>query len=196
MSPLAKMRDRLDKLDPRERRLLSLLGVVLGVMVLLGAPLLLTSSLASKRDENAELREAIAAIKEGRETVRARTIKREAMVARYANKAPALAGLLEKAAREQQIEIPESQDRPEVPHGKKYVERGVVVRLRKVTMLSLARMLEMLEQQKMPISIGRLNIRKRGGEHDSYDVEIGVSAFDRTEASSSTVPAGQEGGGR
>lgn len=196
MSPLAKMRDRLDKLDPRERRLLSLLGVVFGVMVLLGAPLLLTSSLASKRDENAELREAIAAIKEGRETVRARTIKREAMVARYANKAPALAGLLEKAAREQQIEIPESQDRPEVPHGKKYVERGVVVRLRKVTMLSLARMLEMLEQQKMPISIGRLNIRKRGGEHDSYDVEIGVSAFDRTEASSSTVPAGQEGGGR
>lgn len=196
MSPLAKMRDRLDKLDPRERRLLSLLGVVFGVMVLLGAPLLLTSSLASKRDENAELREAIAAIKEGRETVRARTIKREAMVARYANKAPALAGLLEKAAREQQIEIPESQDRPEVPHGKKYVERGVVVRLRKVTMLSLARMLEMLEQQKMPISIGRLNIRKRGGEHDSYDVEIGVSAFDRTEASSATVPAGQEGGGR
>lgn len=195
MSLFASMRDRLDKLDPRERRLLALLGVVFAAMVLFGAPLLLKSSLTAKRDENAELRDAIFAVKEGRATVRARTAQREAIVARYKNKAPALAGVLEKAAREQGLEIPESQDRPEVPHGKKYTERSTVVRLRKTTMLQLAKMLETLEQQKMPLAIGRLNIRKRGGENDSYDVEIGLSAFDRTEASpSSTVPAGQEGG--
>ena len=27
-----------------------------------------------------------------------------------------------------------------------------------------------------------LNVRKRAGEPDSYDVEVGVSAYDRTEA--------------
>lgn len=194
MSLAANLRDRLDKLDARERKLLGLLGAVFAAMVLLGAPLLLANSVATMREENAELRDAIFAIKEGRVTIRDRQIKRNAILARYANKAPALAGLLEKAAREQGLEIPESQDRPEVPHGKNHVERSTVVRLRKTTMLQLAKMLEMLEQQKMPISIGRLNIRKRGGENDSYDVEIGLSAFDRTEAASKTVPVGQEGG--
>jgi general secretion pathway protein M len=56
-----------------------------------------------------------------------------------------------------------------------------VVRLRKTTMLQLTKMLEQLEQMHMPISISRLNIRRRGGEKDSYDVELGVSAFDRSE---------------
>lgn len=194
MSLSASLRDRLDKLDPRERKLLGLLGVVFATMVLLGAPLLLANSVATIREENAELREAIATIKEGRVTIRDREARRSAILARYANKAPALAGLLEKAAREQGLEIPESQDRPEVPHGKKHVERSTVVRLRKTTMLQLAKMLETLEQQNMPLSIGRLNIRKRGGEADSYDVEIGLSAFDRTEAAPKTTPAGQEGG--
>jgi len=193
VSLMASMRDRMDKLEPRERRLLGLLGVIFGVMALLGAPMLLNTTLDEKRDENAALRDAIFAVKEGRATVRERTARREAIVARYANKAPALAGLLEKAAREQQLEIPESQDRPEIPHGKNYVERSTVIRLRKTTMLQLAKMLETIEQQKMPLSIGRLNIRKRGGEHDSYDVEIGLSAFDRIAQTPKSVPAGQGG---
>lgn len=187
------IRDRFDKLDPREKRLLGLLGIVFAAMVILGAPLLLKSSLDDKREENAELRDAIFAVKEGRATVRSRTAQREAIQARYQNQAPPLAGLLEKAAREQNLEIPESQDRPEVPHGKKYVERSTVVRLRRTTMLQLAKMLETLEQEKMPLAINRLNIRKRGGENDSYDVEIGLSAYDKTQPATSTVPAGREG---
>lgn len=193
MSLGAAIRDRLDKLEPRERKLLGLLGVVFGAMLLFLAPMLLRSSLDERREENAALRDAIAAVKEGRATVRERTARREAILARYANKAPALAGLLEKAAREQNLEIPESQDRPEIPHGKNYVERSTVIRLRKTTMLQLAKMLETLEQQNMPLSIGRLNIRKRGGEHDSYDVEIGLSAFDRITQTKTTMPAGQGG---
>lgn len=193
MSLMASMRDRLDKLEPRERRLLALLGVIFGVMVLFGAPMLLKSTLDEKREENAALREAIFAVKEGRATVRERTARREAVLARYATKAPPLAGLLEKAAREQKLEIPESQDRPEIPHGKNYVERSTVIRLRRTTMLQLAKMLETIEQEKMPLSIGRLNIRKRGGENDSYDVEIGLSAFDRIAPTTRTVPAGQGG---
>lgn len=193
MSLGAAIRDRLDKLEPRERKLLGLLGVVFGAMLLFLAPMLLRSSLDERREENAALRDAIAAVKEGRATVRERTARREAILARYANKAPALAGLLEKAAREQNLEIPESQDRPEIPHGKNYVERSTVIRLRKTTMLQLAKMLETLERQNMPITIQRLNIRKRGGEHDSYDVEIGLSAFDRITQAKTTMPAGQGG---
>lgn len=193
MSLVAAIRDRLDKLAPRERRLLGLLGMVFGAMVLLFVPLGMTAMLSSARSDNKELRDAIAAIKDGRELVQLRQEKRDAILARYANKAPPLAGLLEKAARDQKLDIPESQDHPDVPHGKKYTERSTVVRLRKTTMLQLAKMLETIEQQKMPISITTLNVRRRGGERDSYDVTLGVSAFDRADvpaaAASGAVPA-------
>ena len=128
---------------------------------------------------NKALRDAIATIKGARDEVRLRQAKKEAIASRYANRAPGLAGVLEKAAKDNKLDIPESQDKPEVPHGKKYIERTTVVRLRKAGMLALGKTLESLEQQHMPVAITRLNIRRRGGEHDSYDVELGISAFDR-----------------
>jgi hypothetical protein len=54
--------------------------------------------------------------------------------------------------------------------------------LRRVGMLSLAKFLERIEKSSYPIVLSRLNIRKRGTEDDSFDVELIVSAFDRKEA--------------
>jgi general secretion pathway protein M len=178
---LARLRDWFDKLAPRERRLMSALVAVFAVFLLLLVPLALSVSLSSRRESNKALTEAIASIRGAREEVQKRQERRDAIIARYANRAPALAALLEKAARDNHLEIPESRDLPEVPHGKKYVERGTVVRLRKSGMLALSKMLEQIEQQRLPVSISRLNVRRRGGERDSYDVELGVAAFDRTE---------------
>ena len=48
-------------------------------------------------------------------------------------------------------------------------------------MLPIAKFLEAIEKSDYPVALSRLNIRKRAGEPDSYDVEVGVSAFDRTE---------------
>jgi len=56
-------------------------------------------------------------------------------------------------------------------------------------------MLQQIEQLHMPVSVSRLNIRRRGGEHDSYDVELGVSAFDRNEPVKETAPAPASSGG-
>lgn len=177
-----------DRLEPRERRLLGILGVIAGFMLLMLIPWGISSMVDSRRDEVKALEDAITAIKAGREQVRARQAKHDALLARYANKAPPLGTLIEKAAKDQHLDVPESQDRPEVPHGKKYVERSTVVRLRKASMLQLGKMLEQLEQQRMPIVISRLDVRRRPGEHDSYDVELGLSAFDRTEATKDKEP--------
>jgi general secretion pathway protein M len=189
------MRERLDKLAPRERRLVIWFVITLAVMIVLLVPVTLSVTVSSRRDTNKALREAIASIKSSRETVKMRQAKRDAVIARYATKAPPLAGLLENAARDNKIEIPESQDRPEVPHGKKYNERMTVVRLRKVRMLSLAKTLEQVEQQRMPVAVSRLNVRRRGGERDSYDVEVGLSAFDRNDVAqgaAGTAPGGSK----
>jgi general secretion pathway protein M len=46
-------------------------------------------------------------------------------------------------------------------------------------MLSLVKFMEKIAQSGHPVSITRLNVRKRGTELDSFDVEMIVSAFDR-----------------
>jgi len=194
---LARFREWYEKLAPRERKLMNALGAFVGLFLLVLVPLIVSLMLGSRRTENKALTEAIFSIKNSREEVRQRQAKREAVIARYANKAPSLASVFEKAARDNHLDIQESRDMPEVPHGKKYVERATVIRLRKVGMLPLAKMLEQLEQQHMPISISRFNIRRRGGERDSYDVELGLSAFDRNEAPKETpAPTGGAGGSK
>ena len=184
------LREWFEKLGARERRLMTMLGAVLAVFLLLMVPLGTSLVSSSRRDANKALRDAITNIKGARDEVRQRQAKREAIASRYANRAPGLAGVLEKAAKDNKLDIPESQDKPEIPHGKKYVERTTVVRLRKAGMLALGKTLESLEQQHMPVAITRLNIRRRGGEHDSYDVELGLSAFDREAGKESGAAGG------
>jgi general secretion pathway protein M len=48
-------------------------------------------------------------------------------------------------------------------------------------MLALSRFVESIEKSGFPVVVSRLNIRKRTGEADSYDVELGVASFDRSE---------------
>ncbi len=173
------LRDRIDQLDPRERRLLNILGIVMVVFVALLLPLGVTAALAGQRSDNEALREVIARIQDERAAIDAAKAEREAVVERYARPAPPLAGLLEQYASQFTLDIPESQDRPVVPHGKKYEERSTKIVFRRVGMFNLAKFMERIEQSGHPVRIEKLNIRKRGTEADSYDVEMTVSAYDR-----------------
>ncbi|HEU4412425.1 MAG TPA: hypothetical protein VFS43_44695 [Polyangiaceae bacterium] len=181
------------ELAPRERRLLKALGVVFGVLLVLLASFGTSALLGARRDENAALREAVSRVQAGRSAVKVRQARRDAVAARYARKAPKLGGFLEQLGKEHEVEIPESQDKPEVPIGKRYVERATTLRLRKVAGYPLVKFLEGVEKSGHPVAITRLNLRKRAGEHDSFDVELGVSAYDRNEpaapaASGSAAP--------
>ena len=106
---------------------------------------------------------------------------------RYAKKAPLLAGFLQQSAKEQKLEVTDSADRPDVPVGKKYVERSSVVHLKKVGMYALSKFMESIEKAGEPLAITQISVRKRTGEPDSYDVELGLSAYDRNEPA---APAG------
>lgn len=172
----------LDKFSPREQKLFMALGAVLAVMVLLALPLGLEAMIASKRSENDELRQTLAKIQDARGQIRDRQSRREAIAMRYANRAPPLGGFIEQAARGMKLEVTDAVDRPELPLGTQYVERTTIVHLKRAGMLSISRLLETIERSGTPVVVSRLNIRKRSAEPDSYDVELGVSAYDRTEA--------------
>ena len=184
--------ERIDRLDARERQLLGVMfAVFIGIVVLL-VPLGVTALVSSRSSENEELKQAVAAIQENRELVRKHNEDREVVLARYAQAAPPLAGFLDKLAKDSGIEIPESQDRAPVPHGKKFEERSTKIMLRKVGMLNLVKFMERIEQSGHPVTISRLNIRKRGTEQDAYDVEMFVSAYVRNAEVKETKP--DEGG--
>jgi general secretion pathway protein M len=177
-------------MNARERRLLAVLGFVGALLLLLAVPFGLEAIVRSSMSDNDELRQALADVQDARGRVRERQAKKDAVAARYARKAPALAGFLEQTARQQKLEVSDSTPLPDVPHGKRYVEHGTDIHLKKTGMLSLARFLEAIEKSGYPVAVTRLSIRKRSGEADSFDVEVGVSSYDRTEGAAQPPPAG------
>lgn len=183
------LRERFEKLEPRERRLLTILGSILGVVLLLALPIYVVKTVSDKRAENEQLRTLVDAIYEARAAIGERKAKHDALLARYGRPAPALAGFIEEASRANSISAAESQDRPEAPHGKRYTERMTVVKMHKVGMLALAKMLEKIEQSGFAVVISKLNIKPRSGEADSYEVELGVSAFDRKPDAPTPTPS-------
>ena len=185
--------ERIEKLEPRERRLLGVLGGVLGTMLFLALPVYLWSRVAAQRDGARDLRDLTQQILDQRAQVAERRAKKDALLARYARPAPPLGSFIEEAAKANGLSVPESQDRPEVPHGKRYSERMTVVRLHKIGMKALAQTLEKIESSGYPVAVTRLDIKPRAGEPDMYEVELGVSAFDRkadaAPASASSAPS-------
>lgn len=181
-------------LNAREQRLASILAMVFGIMFLLGLPVLMETLIISRHSDNEKTRTALEAVQAARVKVRERQAKKDTIATRYGKRAPALAGFLEQSARAQKLEVTDSADRPEIPIGKRYVERNTVVHLKKAGMLAISKFLEGIEKSDNASSVSRLNIRKRTGEPDSYDVEVGLSAFDRTnEPPPSAVAPGASG---
>jgi hypothetical protein len=171
--------ERLERLDARERRLLGALVAVVAVVLVLAIPLGAAAMVSARSDETDALRDAVEQIQRSRTQIQRASATKQSVQQRYATPAPPLAGLLENWAREIGLEIPESQDRPLVPHGKEFDERSTKIVLRKVGMLKLLKFMEKVEQAAFPLTIERLNIRKRGSEPDSYDVDMIVSTYDR-----------------
>ncbi|HEY6559792.1 MAG TPA: hypothetical protein VI072_21060 [Polyangiaceae bacterium] len=180
------VRERLERLEDRERRLLGILVLVIVGLVVVLMPIGVAALLAAKQSENEELRTIIEEIQQSREALRKRAAERDRVQLRYSRPAPPLAGLLDGLAKQSGIEIPESQDRAAIPHGKRYEEKSTKISLRRVGMLNLVKFMESIEQTGHPVSLSTVNIRKRGTELDSYDVEMAVSAFERNAETSDT----------
>jgi general secretion pathway protein M len=178
------------QMNERERRLVSVLVVVAAIVALLAVPFGLEAIVRSAASDDDELRQALSDVQDARGLVHDRQAKRDSIAGRYARKAPELAGYLETAAKAVQIEITDSTPLPDLPHGKRYIEHGSNVRLKKTGMLALARFLESIEKSGYPMAVTKLSLRKRTGEPDSYDVELAVSSYERLQPAASTPPAG------
>jgi general secretion pathway protein M len=182
----------LGRLSPREQKLLAVLGALLGAFVVFGVPLALWSSIAGMREHNDEIRRQIVRIQKAGDALAVRRKDRETRELRFANRAPPLAAFVSDAAREKGLDVGQTQDRPEVK-GKGFVERVTVVKMKKVALKPLVEMLEKIEGSGHPVAVTKLDIKSRAGGPDQFDVELAVSAFDKTEEKGARKDAAVEG---
>jgi len=176
-------------LAPRDKRRLGFIAVVATIAVLIALPVGSEVLVSGAQEENDDLRAALTKVQDARPKVREWHDKKDAVLQRYANKAPVLPTFLDEAARKQSLKPSDVSARPDAPVGKGgvYSERRTDLSLSKAGMYSVAKFLESLERSGFPITISHLAIHSRVGEPDKYDVHLGVSAFDRIEKVASTT---------
>jgi len=168
----------LEGLNDRERRLLGLMGGVFLVLAVFLPIFFVGSAISDLETQNDELREVLDDIQRAGPTLDARRAERDAAMARYQREAPPLGSFLEEKAREQSLTLREVNDSPEQTVGN-YTRRQVRVTLPGVQLLPVVKMLTRIENSGLPVTIDRIQIEHFREGEDSYNVQLGVSAYDR-----------------
>ena len=91
--------DRFARLEPREQRLLSLFGLVLAGLVVLGLPVGLTLLVHTKSGENDALRAAAQSIDDSHADLERARLEKALVSERYAKPCPPLAAFLSGLAK-------------------------------------------------------------------------------------------------
>ena len=168
-----------NRMGPRERRLASILGGAAVVVLVVVVALITLQSLGEMRENNDASREALAAIAKHRDEFLEAKSKMLAQEVRIGQEPPQLAADLEAAAKEVNIQIPETQSRPAVPVGKRYLEHSVDVTLRQVDLLSLSKFLNRVETGRRVIVISRMSLKRSFAEGEKLNVSLTATSWER-----------------
>jgi type II secretory pathway component PulM len=192
---LSTVRGAFAGLSPREKRLLIALSAVFVVLVFMGFWLWSKRRLDAIDNERADMVEALRFIQRSRPRIAARNQRRDAMLARYRTRAPALTSYVEEQAHAANVQVAEAQDRPPTPAGPRFTQRSVSIRLRQVSLEALADFFERLDGASFPVAISSVRIRRRFGEANKYDIDdLVITTWDRTAEGIRTAAPGGAGG--
>jgi len=168
-----------NRMAPRERRLVTILvGAVVAFAVLVTG-FLIISNLGDIAEKNNDAREALALIAKNKDIYLEAKQLMVTQEVRIGTEPPQFAADLEEAAREVSIQIPETNEQPTVPVGKRYLEHKVDVKLRQVDLQSLSKFLAKLENGRRLIVVDQLRVRKHFSEGDKLDVELTAVAYEK-----------------
>jgi len=190
----AGLRARWDGLSDRERTMVGWLAVVFAVVVLALITFVGRNQLTGLADDNDAMRRVLKEIDTNRDSYRRLKAKSDQVEARLGKGGVQLEGLLEAAAKETEVPISETNERPQVPvANKKYIERSVDLRLQKVTLDKLAHFLRKIETGPNFVVVTGLSARTRDDRHQELEVEMTVSTWEK--APEAKKPAGGGSGG-
>jgi general secretion pathway protein M len=178
--PVVRLAAEWERLAPREKRWVTVLGaLVVSASILLGAWLTM-NRIGDLQDENAAIREALSAIAQHRDEYLEAKSRNAVQEARIGNDPPQLTADLETASRAENVQIAESSERPAVPAGRRYVEHDMDIKIRETDLQSLTKFLRRVETGPRLVFFTRLELKHRySDDSDKLDVELTATAFER-----------------
>jgi type II secretory pathway component PulM len=178
MALVTDLRDRWARLSDRERGLLYGLGAAFLVIIVLGIGFSIAQGLSDLEESNDAMRQALKDIDTHRDEYQRAKAKTAQVEVRMGHGGVQLQGFLESASKEAGVEIAETVERQPQALGKKYVERAVDLRLRKVGIEPLAKFLRKIETGPNLVVVTSLNVRSRDDKHEDLEVELTVSTYE------------------
>jgi Tfp pilus assembly protein PilO len=193
MNPVANVRDQVrrvvdrplkyfsaewERMAPRERRwVVGLAVAIVSVGLALGTFLFFTT-ISELEEGNADIREALGSIAKHRDEYLEAKARAEAQEQRLGSLPPQLVADIETAAREESLQIAESNERPPGA-GKRWIEHDVDLKVRSADLQALANFMRRVETGPRPIFFTRLSLKRRFSEADKLDAELTATAFER-----------------
>jgi type II secretory pathway component PulM len=185
-----RLRASWENLNDRERRMLSILGAILGAVLLIMPPILLVMDNTDLEVQNAELRNVVEQLDLQRNRLARIAQERRAADQKYLQKTPPLGSFMESEAKKQGLTLQEVTDQPEKTVGH-YLRRSVTVALPQVALTPLINLLSSIVESGHPVAVDQLQIDHfQAG--DQYNVKLGILTFDKVQAA---APKAEETGG-
>jgi len=179
--PAEYFRAEWERMAPRTRKLLvALMTAVISLIILMGGYLSF-SSISDLEDENALIREALTEINKHHDEYLEAKTRNAVQEQRIGNDPPQLTADLESAAKGENVQISESNERPAAPAGssRRYLQHDLDVKLREVDLQSLTKFLRRVETGPRFVFFTRISLKHRYSENDKLDAELTATAFER-----------------
>lgn len=175
-----------ERMPVRERRWVAGLAIVIVVLSLGLGVYLVFSAISDLQDSGADIREALSAINKNRDDYLEAKARTAAQEVRLGTEPPQLVADIESAAREESVQIAESNERPAVAAGKRWLQHDVDIKIRGVDLQALTKFLKRIETGPRPIFCTRLYLKRRFSEADKLDAELTAVAFERSKDGGAT----------
>jgi hypothetical protein len=179
--PIEYLRSEWERMGPRTRRLAIVLATAIVAVVILVGSVLTFSSISDMETENGDIREALAEISKHHDEYLDAKTRNAVAEARIGNDPPQLTADLEAAARGENLQIAESNERPAAPAGasRRYLQHDLDVKLREVDLQSLTKFMRRVETGPRFVFFTRLALKHRYSETDKLDAELTATAFEK-----------------
>jgi hypothetical protein len=189
------VRERLEQtwagFNEREKRLVSVLGLVAALLVVMMPVYLLSSAIGALEEDNDAIELVLRDIGRAGPRLVQREAEEAAAEARYDVRAPALGSYLEAQCGAEGVAIQSVTNQPEVQEGR-FRRRHVRAQLPGANLRAAIHLLTSIEDATYPIALERIHIEHFNAGEDRFNFEIGVITYDRTGVGGAA--AGQDAG--
>ena len=196
--PLDYFHSEWERMGPRTRRLAAALAAAIVAVVVLVGSFLTFSTISDLEKENADIREALSELSKHHDEYLDAKTRNAVQEARIGNDPPQLTADLEAAARGENVQIAESNERPAAPAGtsRRYLQHDLDVKLREVDLQSLTKFMRRVETGPRFVFFTRVLLKHRYSETDKLDAELTATAFEKVKEDKKKKPEAPKAPGK